>query len=88
MADAEPLGYLLALAITFGAAALAAYHSGFGPIAAAVCGLLFILFVKFYARSVPAVQRLIERLHPEADDATRPDEIPGWAGACTCWPAS
>jgi len=75
----SPLGYALALAVTFGAAALAAYHSGFGPIAAAVCGLLFILFVRFYARSVPAVQRLIERLHPEPD-ATRPDEIPGWAG--------
>jgi hypothetical protein len=79
-ATLSPLGYLLALAVTFGAAALAAYHSGFGPIAAAVCGLLFILFVKFYARSVPAVQRLIDKLHPEPDDTTRPDEIPGWAG--------
>jgi hypothetical protein len=79
-ATLSPLGYLLALAVSFGGAALSAYHSGLGPIAAAVCGLLFILFVKFYARSVPAVQRLIERLHPEPDDTTRPDEIPGWAG--------
>jgi len=79
-ATLSPLGYLLALAVSFGAAGLAAYHSGFGPIAAAVCGLLFILFVKFYARSIPAVQRLIDRLHPEPDDATRPDKIPGWAG--------
>ena len=76
----SPLGYALALAVTFGGAALAAYHSGFGPIAAAVCGLLFILFVRFCARSVPAVQRLIERLHPEPADRTRPDEVPGWAG--------
>jgi hypothetical protein len=76
----SPLGYALALAVTFGAAALAAYHSGFGPIAAAVCGLLFILFVRFCARSVPSVQRLIERLHPELADRTRADEIPGWAG--------
>jgi hypothetical protein len=80
-ATLSPLGYALALAVTFGAAALAAYHSGFGPIGAAVCGLLFVLFVRFCARSVPAVQRLIERLHPEPDDRTRPDEIPGWAKA-------
>ncbi|MEA2871459.1 MAG: hypothetical protein QOH67_1435 [Hyphomicrobiales bacterium] len=79
-ATLSPLGYLLALAVSFGAAGLAAYHSGFGPIAAAVCGLLFILFIRFYARSVPAMQRLIGRLHPEPDDATRPDQIPGWAG--------
>ena len=76
----SPLGYALALAVSFGAAALAAFHSGFGPIAAAVCGLLFILFVRLYARAIPPVQRLIDRLHPESDDATRPDEIPGWAG--------
>jgi hypothetical protein len=75
----SPLGYALALAVTFGGATLSAYHSGFTATSAAVCGVLFILFVRLYARSVAAAQRLIDRLHPEPDAPERPDEIPGWA---------
>jgi len=77
----SPLGYALALAVTFGGAALSAYHSGFSVTSAAVCGVLFILFVRLYARSIPPVQRLIERLHPEPGAPEKPDEIPGWAAA-------
>jgi hypothetical protein len=77
----SPLGYALALAVTFGGAALSAYHSGFTATSAAVCGVLFVLFVRLYARSIPPAQRLIERLHPEPDAPEKPDEIPGWAAA-------
>jgi hypothetical protein len=73
------LGYALAFAVTFGGAALSAYHSGFTATSAAVCGVLFILFVRLCARSIPSAQRLIDRLHPEPDAPARPDEIPGWA---------
>jgi hypothetical protein len=72
-------GHALAFAIVFGGATLAAHHSGYSPTLASVCGVLFILFVRLYARSIPRVQRLIDRLHPEPDDPAKPDEIPGWA---------
>src|SRR2546421_4232271 len=74
------LGYLLAFAVTFGGVALAAYHSGFSATSAAVCGALAIFLIRFFARRIPAAQRLIERLHPPApDQLARPDEVPGWA---------
>jgi hypothetical protein len=72
-------GYMLALAITFGGAALAAYDTLFTAMPAAVCGLLAIYLIRLYTRSIPATQRLIDRLHPEPDDPAKPDEIPGWA---------
>jgi hypothetical protein len=75
------LGYALAFAVTFGGAALSAYHYGFTATSAAVCGVLFILFVRLCARSIPPAQRLIARLHPEPDAPEKPDEIPGWAAA-------
>ena len=75
-------GYALAFAVVFGGVALAAYHSGFTETEAAVCGALMIFFIRFFARSVPRAQRLIDRLQPPEPDApASPDEIPGWAVA-------
>jgi len=78
-ATLSPLGYLLALAMTFGAATLAAYLAGFGVIYAAICGVIFIVYIRMYVRAIPTVQRLIERLHPEPENTARPDTPPGWA---------
>ncbi len=73
-------GYALALAVMFGGVALAAYHSGFTQTEAAVCSALAIFFIRFFARRIPAGQRLIDRLHPPEQDApAKPDELPGWA---------
>ena len=75
----SPLGYALALAVSFGAAALSAYHAGFSAISAALCGVLFIVFIRMYVRLVPAVQRLIDTLHPESENPAKADGVPGWA---------
>lgn len=76
------LGFLLAFAVLFGGVALAAYDAGFasGYVTAALCGAAALVFVRFFVRSMPAVQRLIDTLHPPGPHApARPDEIPTWA---------
>lgn len=76
------LGALLAFAILFGGVALAAHASGFasGTVTACLCGAAAIYFIRLYVRSVPAMQRAVDRLHPpQASQPARPDDIPRWA---------
>ena len=77
------LGYALAFAVMVGGVALAAYTSDFaGPLMSLVCGGIAIWLMKFYARGIRALQRLIERLHPPESGETRaPAAVPGWAVA-------
>jgi hypothetical protein len=73
-------GYALAFAVVFGGVALAAYHAGFSKTEAAVCGALALLFIRYFARSVPGAQRLIDRLQPPEQRApAKPDGLPNWA---------
>src|SRR5882724_8032209 len=67
-------GHVLAFAVLFGGVALAAYTSDFADtIASALLGAAAIGFVKLYSRSIPAAQRLIDRLHPEPNARAKPD---------------
>jgi hypothetical protein len=72
------LGYAAAFAVTFSAIAIGAWHAGVEPTSAAIRAGFVVLFIRIFARSVPAMQRLIDRLHPEPN-AVRPDAVPGWA---------
>jgi hypothetical protein len=77
------LGYALAFAVLFGGVALAAYTAGFaGPVLSLAYGALAVWLVRFYARGIRAMQRLIDRLHPLGPGETAtPGTVPGWAFA-------
>lgn len=73
-------GHALAFAVMFGGVALAAYHSGLTRTEAAVCGVLALLFIRYFARTVPRAQRLIDRLQPpERNEPIKPEALPNWA---------
>jgi len=74
------LGHVLALAILFGGAALAAYTADFGgPVISLICGAVAVWLVKLFARVIPAIQRVIGRLQPEPGKVATPAVMPGWA---------
>ena len=73
------LGIAASFAVLFGGVALAAYD--FADAAPSlVFGALAVWFMKLYARSIRATQRLIDRLHPqEPGEILAPGVLPGWA---------
>ena len=75
------LGIAASYAVLFGGIALAAYEFA-DALLSLVFGALVVWFVRLYARSIRAAQRLIDRLHPrEPGEVLAPGVLPGWAFA-------
>ena len=75
------LGIAASFAVLFGGVALAAYDFA-DAVLSLVFGALAVWFVKLYAPSIRAAQRLIDRLHPpEPGEVPAPGVLPGWAFA-------
>ena len=75
------LGIAASFAGLFGGVALAAYDFA-DAVLSLVFGALAVWFMKLYARSIRATQRLIDRLHPpQPDEVLAPGVLPGWAFA-------
>lgn len=77
------IGHALAFTALSGGVALAAYTTDVaGSLMSLACGAVAVWFVKLYARSIRAMQRLIDRLHPpEPGEAAAAGTLPGWAFA-------